>query len=167
MTAMLLVFMGVAGCGKSTYAAASAEILGAEFVEGDDYHPPANKRAMAAGVPLDDEKRERWINDLMAAVNAIDADTVCVSCSALSARVRGWLQAQSRRPVTLIWLDASPATLEARLAARRGHFMKSAMLASQLAALEPPSEAIRIDVEGTPEAILEDVREVLARLAAS
>jgi polynucleotide 5'-kinase involved in rRNA processing len=36
MSAEVIIVMGVAGAGKSTYATALAERLGARFVEGDD-----------------------------------------------------------------------------------------------------------------------------------
>ncbi|WP_314216001.1 gluconokinase [Pseudarthrobacter equi] len=56
-----LVVMGVSGCGKSTVGALLAGRLGVPFLDGDDYHPAANKEKMAAGIPLTDADREPWL----------------------------------------------------------------------------------------------------------
>ncbi len=56
--------MGVSGCGKTTVGARLAERLGWPFYDGADFHPPANKAKMGAGIPLDDADRpagwRRW-----------------------------------------------------------------------------------------------------------
>ncbi len=52
--------------------------------------------------------------------------------------------------VTFVFLEGDTETLSARLAGRRGHFMPSSLLASQLDALEPPSadeRAITVPIE--------------------
>ena len=59
-----LIVMGVTGCGKSTVGALLARHLGAVFVDGDDYHPPANVAKMASGMPLTDEDRWPWLDRL-------------------------------------------------------------------------------------------------------
>ena len=70
MTAPLIVVGGVAGCGKTTLAAALAQALGLGFRDGDDLHPEANKAKMAAGKPLTDADRDgrdvvvAWMHDL-------------------------------------------------------------------------------------------------------
>jgi carbohydrate kinase (thermoresistant glucokinase family) len=61
MTAPLIVVGGVAGCGKTTLAAALAQALGISFRDGDDLHPEANKAKMAAGEPLTDADRAPWL----------------------------------------------------------------------------------------------------------
>jgi len=48
-----------------------------------------------------------------------------------------------------------------RLATRTGHFMNPALLHSQFEALEPPADAPRVEVSGTPEEIAAEVRRVL------
>jgi gluconokinase len=54
--------------------------------------------------------------------------------------------------------------LRARLEQRRGHYVPSSLLASQLAAPGRPGDAITVDVSGTPEAIVEQIRVAAARL---
>ena len=56
-TPLVIVVMGVSGCGKSTVGRVLAERLGWVFQEGDDLHPAANVAKMRAGVPLTDEDR--------------------------------------------------------------------------------------------------------------
>ena len=48
---VVLVVMGVSGCGKSTVAALLADRLGWPSEEGDVLHPQANIDKMAAGTP--------------------------------------------------------------------------------------------------------------------
>ena len=44
--------------------------------------------------------------------------------------------------------------MRARLAARRGHYMNPKLLDSQFAILEPPQDALRLDVAGSPERLV-------------
>jgi gluconokinase len=41
---------------------------------------------------------------------------------------------------------------------RQGHFMKEDMIRSQFEALEAPADAITVDVAGTPEEIVRQIR---------
>ncbi|KAL6780783.1 CHK1 [Auxenochlorella protothecoides x Auxenochlorella symbiontica] len=59
-----LVLCGVSGCGKSTLGSMLSERLRCTFLEGDDFHPPANIATMSAGVPLTDEDRWPWLESL-------------------------------------------------------------------------------------------------------
>ena len=62
--------------------------------------------------------------------------------SALSRRV---LLLRSAPEVVLVYLSGDPATIAARVAQRTGHFMKTGMVESQFAALEPPQDALTFD----------------------
>jgi gluconokinase len=48
--------------------------------------------------------------------------------------------------VELVFLHGSPELLRERLATRNHRYMPPALLESQLAALEPPARAIRVDI---------------------
>jgi gluconokinase len=48
--------------------------------------------------------------------------------------------------------------IKERLAARSGQFMNPTLLDSQFEILEPPDDAIRVDVSGTPEEIANEIR---------
>jgi len=58
---MNILTMGVSGCGKSTIGRRIATHFDLPFIEGDDYHPQANVAKMAAGHPLNDDDRKRWV----------------------------------------------------------------------------------------------------------
>ena len=58
---LVIVLMGVAGCGKSTTGTALAKALGWPFRDADSFHPPANIAKMSQGLPLDDDDRAPWL----------------------------------------------------------------------------------------------------------
>lgn len=162
---MVIVLMGVSGVGKTTVGMLLARALGAEFAEGDSYHPPANVEKMRNGAPLDDEDRWPWLQILAAEIDswlAEDRDVV-LACSALKRAYRDLL-AHGRPEVRFVYLKGEAALLRARLDQRRGHYMPPTLLASQLAALEEPDDALTIDVSGPPEVIVEQIRVALAAL---
>ena len=151
---MVVVVMGVAGCGKSTVGPLIARALGADFAEGDTFHPPANVAKMSRGEPLDDSDRMPW---LAAMANAIrdwqtNAKPTVLACSALRQRYRDILAGGSAE-VRFVFLRGGQATIADRIGRRRDHFMPPSLLASQFATLEEPADAIAVDVGDTPEAI--------------
>ncbi len=82
---MILVVMGVCGCGKTTIGEALAASLGWPFYDADEFHPAANVAKMAAGQPLDDDDRWPWLDriaDEMRQVLARGGHAV-LACSAL------------------------------------------------------------------------------------
>ena len=139
---MIVVVMGVTGCGKSTVGALLARALGAEFLDADDFHPPANVAKMSAGVPLEDEDRAPWLARLNAELRA--RPHVVLACSALKSAYRSALSAGLE--CRFVHLRGSPALIRARLALRRHRYMPASLLDSQFAALESPAGAIDIDV---------------------
>jgi gluconokinase len=155
----VLVIMGVSGSGKSTVAGLLAGQLGWDLAEGDDMHPPANIAKMASGQPLDDEDRLPWLAKIAEWIKEhIDAGRPgIITCSALKRSYRDLLRGDH---VIFVELVGTPDQIAARLLARRGHFMPPALLASQMAALEPTTadeNAIRIDITGSPQAEAEAI----------
>jgi len=157
-TAPLVVVMGVAGCGKSTVGRLLARELKAEFLEGDDLHPPRNVERMAAGIALTDNDRRDWL--LALAEQLADAraarHALVVSCSALKRSYRELLRTASPA-LAFVHLHAEPALLAGRLCARTDHFMPPSLLESQLAILEPPGpdeHATTIDASLPPSQIV-------------
>jgi gluconokinase len=131
--------MGVSGAGKSLIGARLARALGLEFVEGDTYHSPENVARMSAGIPLTDEDRGAWLAAIATRLDAArEGPGLVVSCSALKRIYRDVLRA-GKGDLQFVYLAGTRARLEQRLASRRGHFMPSALLGSQLAILEPPA----------------------------
>ena len=159
---MVIVVMGVSGSGKTTVGKLLAEALGAEFAEGDAYHPPQNVEKMRRGIPLEDADRWPWLERLSAEIDRWLAagKIVVLACSALKQHYRDVLT-KGRPGVRFVYLKGDDALLHARLERRRGHYMPASLLASQIAALEEPADAITVDVAGSPEAI---ASEILAKL---
>jgi len=156
---MIIVVMGVAGSGKTTVGRALAASLGWDFADADDFHPPENIAKMSAGRPLDDADRAPWLAALRAWIDACLArggDAV-VTCSALKRRYRDVLLPDTPR-VRLVYLQGSRELLAARLRSRPDHFMKPGMLDSQLAALEPPADALALDIAPPPEMLVAEIR---------
>lgn len=151
----VIVVMGVAGSGKSTVGAALAARLGWTFCEGDGFHPPGNVAKMASGVPLDEEDRGPWLAALRARIAAAIAagEDLVVACSALKESHRDVLRVDPAH-VRFVALEGDPALIAARLRARTGHFMKAALLPSQLAALEEAPDALVLDIAAPPEALV-------------
>jgi gluconokinase len=131
--------MGVSGSGKTTLATALADALGAEFLEGDSFHPPENVAWMTAGKPLTDEMRWPWLTALAAGAVARrnDGKRVIISCSALKRSYRDHLRRHAA-PLQFIFLKAPENLLRERMEGRKNHYMPPSLLTSQLATLEPP-----------------------------
>ena len=155
---MIVIVMGVSGSGKSTIGRALARALGLPFVEGDDYHPRANVDKMASGQPLDDDDRAPWLAALADVLAKAEADGTgaVLACSALKQRYRDVLESRLSAKPHVIYLDGSAALLAERLAGRDGHFFPPHLLASQFEALEPPEDAIWVDLRKSIEAIVSE-----------
>ncbi len=138
--------MGVSGCGKTTLAQVLAGKSGALWFDADDFHPPANKAKMAAGIPLTDADRWPWLDILHAELQAIAArqELVFLACSALRQSYRDRL-VQGLTQTRFVYLRGSFEVIQARLLARRNHFMPAGLLESQFAILEEPSDAVILD----------------------
>ena len=137
---LAVIVMGVSGSGKSTLAAALASAIGCPYLEGDEFHSPESVRKMAAGTPLTDDDRWPWLDRLGRAIDASAAKNgiAVASCSALKKIYRDRLRASITVPVRFVLVDPSREELERRMAARKGHFMPSSLLTSQLDTLERP-----------------------------
>lgn len=143
----LFVIMGVSGSGKSTVAQALSDMTGWPFLEGDDFHPAANVAKMAGGTPLTNQDREAWIEAMAETVRKTEPHTLLLSCSALNRFVRDGLENGCQRKVSWVYLKLSREALLNRLNNRADHFMKSDLLDSQIAAMEPPDNAIIFEAD--------------------
>lgn len=157
-----VVVMGVSGCGKSTVGEALALRLGARFVDADDFHPPANVDKMRRGIPLEDDDRAPWLARLNAFLRETVAkdESVVLACSALRQRYRDAL-ADRLPALHVVHLCGSPALIAERLAARRHRYMPASLLQSQFDALEPPADAVVVDVTGTIDEIVDAATKAL------
>lgn len=162
---MILLVMGVSGSGKSTIGRKLADALGAAFLEADTYHSSANVAKMSNGVPLGDSDRWPWLDAIGAAIAARRAEgrAVVLACSALKESYRARLFAIAKESGHVVFLDGGADLIASRLGGRSGHYMPPTLLPSQLATLEPPAEAIRVDISQTPDEILAQILAQLPR----
>ena len=144
---MIVLLMGVAGAGKTTLGEALARRLGWRFVDADDYHPPENVAKMAAGIALKDADRWPWLDLLNKKIRK--ESKMILACSALKESYRRHLL-DGITEAQIVYLHGSPELIAARLTARRHRYMPASLLESQFAALEPPHDAIAVDVAGDP-----------------
>jgi gluconokinase len=163
---LIVIVMGVAGAGKTTVGSRLAASLGCEFIDADDYHPPASVQKMRAGQPLGDDDRWPWLARLNGVLreHAKRGAGLVLACSALKAGYRKAL-ARGLPDARLVYLRGSKAVIAPRLAGRGGHFMNPGLLDSQFATLEEPRDAIVVDVAATPEALVGAIRAALAERA--
>jgi gluconokinase len=160
---VIVLVMGVCGCGKTTVGQALANQLGWPFFDADDFHPPANVAKMAKGVALTDTDREPWLDRLAAEMGAVarKGRHAVLACSALKESYRRRIAQGLQNPgaegegdaeFRIVYLKGDATTIGPRLALRSGHYMPSSLLASQFAALEEPDDAMVIDIRQTTEA---------------
>ena len=155
---LLLVLMGVCGSGKSTIGEMLRDELGWPFHDGDDYHPPANVEKMRSGEPLDDDDRYPWLEILADKADQWLADgDALLGCSALKQRYRDIIKA-GRPQVRFVHLKGSYELIAGRLADRQHQYMPASLLDSQFAALEEPGDALTVDISGTAEEAVAQVR---------
>lgn len=164
MTTPVVVVMGVSGCGKTAVGSQLAQAIGARFVDADDLHPSANIEKMRAGIALDDADRAPWLAVLNARLREASAagEPVVMACSALRQRYRDTLAA-GLPGLRFVHLTGSRELIAARLAARQHRYMPASLLESQLDALEPPTDAVVVEVAGTIEDVVAAARRGLAR----
>ena len=156
---MIAIVMGVSGSGKTTIGKALARKLGWRFIEGDDFHPPQNVAKMAAGIPLEDADRQPWLERIHEELRRLEknGESAVVACSALKHAYRKRLRA-GLKALRFVYLHGSLELIRARVAKRKHRYMPASLLESQFATLEPPQDALAVDVAG-------DVRASVAAIA--
>ena len=158
--------MGVSGSGKTTIGEMLAARISWRYEDADTFHPPSNVAKMSAGQPLTDEDRWPWLNAIAAEIDRVCAagERVVIGCSALR-RVYRDVLVHGRDDIRIVYLKGTQALIADRLAQRKGHFMPPALLTSQFTTLEPPTDderAVIVSIDGSAEAIVEDIMRQLA-----
>jgi len=163
---MVIVLMGVTGTGKTTVGITLAQALHCEFADADDFHSEANRAKMHAGTPLTDADRGPWLASLHQwIVTWLAAGKMAVlACSALKAAYRTEL-AKDIPPDALrfVFLTGPESVIQGRLEARKGHYMPASLLDSQIAALEPPHDALQISIAQTVPEIVQQILTALSQ----
>lgn len=156
---LIIVVMGVSGCGKSTIAESLANQLQTHYKDGDDLHPASNIEKMESGVPLSDADRTPWLVDVAhyASKQAALHGNCVIACSALKRVYRETLNQAGN--VVYVFLDGSYELIASRMHARKDHFMPEALLDSQFDALESPkgeSNVVSVGIDKDPSSIATD-----------
>jgi gluconokinase len=170
MVQYLVVIMGVAGAGKTTVSKLVASQLGCKFIDADDFHPKENVAKMAKGIPLTDEDRDPWLQELQQFTLACVDEFLILACSSLKKSYRDVLSGdrdsisskdthKSHYTTCFVYLDGSFDTIYKRLEQRSSHYMKPQMLKSQFETLEIPddSDALILSITLPPHEIAEKV----------
>lgn len=157
----LFIVMGVSGSGKTTVAMALADAFDGVYLDADDFHPPANKKKMSSGIPLDDADRWPWLKilnrELARHAREHSGNPLFLACSALKRSYREYL-AQGLSGLRFVYLKGSRELIAERMGRRAGHFMPASLIDSQFAALEEPDEAIVLDIERTVSEMVDGFR---------
>lgn|SRR5690606_7723217 len=166
-TPIILIIMGVSGSGKSTIGKLLCETLHMEFYDGDDFHPQENIDKMSAGHPLNDQDRAGWLEAIHAfGLQQLEQQHSCIiACSALKKSYRDVLRKDMEQQLKFIYLEGDFQTIQTRLAKRKSHFMPTALLKSQFDTLEPPKNAIVVDLRLSPKDIIDQIITALEKLA--
>ncbi|MEX0654353.1 MAG: gluconokinase [Phycisphaeraceae bacterium] len=162
---MIVIVMGVSGCGKTTVGQALAGRLGLTFLDADDHHPAANVAKMSRGEALTDADRGPWLDALNRLLRqaAAEGRSVALACSALRRAYRDRLTAGlPAAAVRWVYLRADEAVIAGRMQGRRDHFMPVSLLRSQFQTLEEPGdEAVVVDAGQPAEAVVAAVEQQL------
>jgi gluconokinase len=113
-----------------------------------------------SGIPLDDQDREPWLQSLHEAIMKWTSASrnVVLACSALKRAYRARLAAPG---VRFVYLRGDAELIGGRIRSRHGHFAGEAILASQLADLEEPENAVTVSIAAPPEKIVAEIRKEL------
>ena len=157
---MIILVMGVSGCGKTTIGSLLGAISNHPhrdmagqrrlFIDADDFHPIENKEKMKRGIPLQDSDRLEWLARLSMELQRQAAiyPIVVVACSALKKSYREILFRDTKdREHKIVFLKGDKDTIRKRLEKRSGHFMNPTLLDSQFAILEEPDDCIQINID--------------------
>jgi gluconokinase len=165
MGPIIIYIMGVSGSGKTTIGKKLFNRIGIPFFEGDAFHSTKNVEKMRTGHALNDNDRAEWL----ATINEIAKEQMIskgaiIACSALKEKYRKVLTSGITVPVIWVFLRGSFEMIQKRMKLRKDHFMPEALLASQFETLQPPNNAITMDIEDEPDDIVD---EIISRLGIS
>jgi len=127
---MLVIVMGVSGCGKSTIAKQLAKELAIDFF---------------------------WLLNLAEQLLVWkNKNGAVLACSALKECYRQILMSKTDQ-ILWVYLSGNFDTIKKRMEIRSGHFMKAELLKSQFDTLEVPNYGIHIDIQKDVIAIIDEV----------
>ncbi|MDY8135785.1 NADP-dependent phosphogluconate dehydrogenase [Aquimarina sp. 2201CG5-10] len=162
---VIYIIFGVSGSGKTTIGKAFAENLGIPFYDADDFHPEANLKKMSDGMPLNDNDRNPWLQELAKEIEKWHNKSGAVlACSALKQKYRKVLQSVDAEYIKWIFLEGSYELIYERMASRDKHFFKKELLNSQFQTLEKPKEGIIVNIDKNITEIITEIKSKLNTL---
>jgi gluconokinase len=158
---VVIIIFGVSGAGKTTVGELLARELDWHFYEADDFHSRANIAKMRRGLPLTDEDRWPWLENLRELIKryVVANENAVLACSALKRVYRNHLRVSAE--VKLIFMRGDYALVAGQLRHRRGHFMNPGLLRSQFADLEEPQpkeEVLTIELGRSPRDLVDEIK---------
>ncbi len=166
---MVIILMGVSGCGKSTLGELLSKELNLPFYDADDFHPETNVEKMRRGESLNDDDRTPWLHLLSDKIVEWNrAGGAILACSALKKKYRDQLRrikknndleysGEVENRVLFIYLKGAKELIQSRLTEREGHYMPPELLDSQFNDLEEPDDALIVNIDQDPNAILNEI----------
>jgi 6-phosphogluconate dehydrogenase len=155
----VIFVMGVSGCGKTSIGQRLAAELGVPFIDADDHHPKVNIDKMSQGMPLTDEDRKPWLEELNKIARGTNTGII-IACSALKEKYRILLMESIESKTIWIYLRGSFDLIYDRMNRRANHYMGANMLKSQFDALEEPNDAIIVNIEDHPDQIIKKLMSI-------
>ena len=162
---MIIILMGVSGCGKTTVGTKLAGQLGWIFQEGDALHSEKNIEKMSCGTPLSDIDRKPWLHSISQWIDShcLSDKNGVISCSALKKSYRLKITT-NKDNIHLVYLRGTKELLLKRLTQRTDHFMPPDLLTSQLHILEEPGadeNVLVLAIDRLPGDIVSSIRDSL------
>ena len=144
---MIIVIMGVSGCGKTTIGKSLSKKINLPFYDADDFHTDANIEKMKNGQALNDDDRKPWLEALSTYILEWESSNGAIlACSALKEKYREILSSKTKT-INWVYLSGSFDVIKNRLEQRNQHYMKSTLLKSQFNTLEIPNYGLQISIE--------------------
>ena len=157
----VIILFGVSGCGKSLIGNKLSKDLHFEFIEGDDFHSNENIKKMKNNIPLNDDDRESWLDEINNELYKLRDKNVVIACSALKEIYRKKLVKGIEAKIDWFCLKGTFVQIKERLENRGEHYFKSALLKSQFDIIEYPDYCTFIDIIESPEKIVKRIKSTL------
>ena len=157
---IIIIVMGVSGCGKSTVAKQISKHLDIEYIEADNFHSAEAKAWMKSGKPLTNDMRIPWINLIFNELTnkVIKNNSVVLAYSGLIKQHRDKFRQINSR-IIFLFLNGSETLIAKRLAKRKDHFFSPELLSNQFEIMEQQEQNEKdiknIDISNNPECILD------------
>ena len=113
---------------------------------------------MSSGQALEDNDRWPWLEAIQSfAAEHIKKQSLVIACSALKESYRQILMKDLENQCLWVHLYGNFDLILQRLNARKGHFFSPALLVSQFDTLESPEYGLQINIQASPESIIDQV----------